>query len=344
MHQYKFAKWNSSGLRRVIPVLLIFLVALFILTTACSAVEEFKETRDLMNTYVTITVYSNDGEAAEGAIDAAFARMEEIISIASIFDSESEAFKLNQDGYLDNPSNEFKKLITTSIDYGNLTGGSFDITIQPILDLWNEGLWKEEESVQKERVTEALQLTGWDKIAVESNRIYFKTDGMEITLGGIAKGYVVDEALKVLGNNNIKYALVNAGGDMGTIGTKPDDIPWSVSLVNPDDNSQSIATFEFSDKAIATSGNYERYFDLEKKAHHILNPRTGFSTSECISVSIITDNCTRADILATSVFVMGPDEGIKFVDSLDDVECLIIDSDREIDHSSGLARYFKEER
>ncbi|MCD6358416.1 MAG: FAD:protein FMN transferase [Dehalococcoidia bacterium] len=297
-----------------------------------------------MDTYVTVTVYSKDKTTATEAIDAAFERMEEVISTASTFDNTSEAYKLNQNGYLNNPSHTMRELIMDSKDYGELTGGSFDITVQPLLDLWKEGLWKEKETVQKARIAEVLPLVGWDKIAVESNKIYFKTDGMKITLGGIAKGYVVDAALDVLRNRGVEYALINAGGDMGTIGGKPDGEPWNISLVNPDDTSQSIATFELSDKAIATSGNYERYFDPEKKAHHILDPRTGFSPSGCISVSIIADNCTRADVLATSVFVMGPDDGMEFVESLHDVECLIIDSNRHISHSSGLSPYLKGER
>jgi len=165
---------------------------------------------------------------------------------------------------------------------------------------------------------------------------------MEITLGGIAKGYAVDEALEVLEGMDIKHALVNAGGDMATLGSKPEGEPWNVALVNPEDTSQSLATFTFWDKAIATSGNYERYFDPEKEAHHIINPKTGYSAKECISVTIIAENCMQADALATGVFVMGPDDGIKLVESLDDVECLIVDADRIIHRSSGLNKYLSE--
>lgn len=326
---------------QVTLVLLALLISLLISIPACVAPQRFEETRSLMGTYVTVIVYS-DEETAKKAIDAAFDRMEEIEDIASIFDSQSEAFKLNQDGHITNPSDELLALITTSIDYSELTGGCFDITVQPLLDLWAMGLWEEDEAVQKARVEEALQLVGWEKIGIESDRIYFKVEGMKITLGGIAKGYAVDEALEVIHGMGIKHALVDAGGDMGTIGSKPKDEPWSISLTNPDDVSQSIAAFELSGKAIATSGNYQRYFDPSKMVHHITDPRTGFSANECISVTIIADNCTRADTLATSIFVMGPDEGMELVESLDEVECLIIDPDREIHRSSGLSRYLSE--
>jgi thiamine biosynthesis lipoprotein len=301
----------------------------------------FEETRSLMDTYVKVIVYS-DEETAETAINAAFARMEEIEKIASIFDSESEAFKLNQDGYLETPSDDLLKLISMSLDYYHLTEGSFDITIQPLLELWQGGLWKESKEVQQSRIDETLELVGSDKIAIEDSRIYFKTEGMSITLGGIAKGYAVDEALEVLRGMGVKYALIDAGGDMGTINSKPDGELWNVALVNPDDTSQSLANFEVSDKSVATSGNYARFFNPEKTAHHIINPKTGYSAPECISVTVIAGSPTEVDALSTSVFVMGPEDGMRLVESLDDVECLIVDADRAIHRSSGLSQYLAE--
>ncbi len=327
---------------QVIAGLLILLtVALGATSCARKPLMKFEDTRDMMGTFVTITVYS-DEETAEEAISAAFARMEEIESVASIFDEQSQAFQLNRDGHLDAASDDLLLLLTMSLDYSQMTDGCFDITIQPLLDLWAGGLWKESEEVQQSRINQTLGLTGWDKIGIEGNQIYFTVEGMKITLGGIAKGYAVDEALGVLSNWGIKHALVNAGGDMGTLGSKPNQEPWNVALVNPDDTSQYLAAFSFSDKAVATSGNYERYFDPEKEAHHIINPKTGHSAQECISVTIIAENCTQADALATGVFVMGPDNGLELVESLDDVECLIVDADRIIHRSSGLSTYLSE--
>ncbi len=323
----------------------LILLSVALRTIACAGelpeVGKFEESRSLMDTYVTVVVYS-DEKTAEEAISAAFARMEEIEKIASIFDEESEAFKLNRDWHLDTPSDELLKLIGMSLDYNELTEGSFDITVQPLLDLWAGDLWKESEEVQQSKINETLGLVGSDKIGIEGNRIYFKAEGMRITLGGIAKGYAVDEALEVIRGMGIKYALVDAGGDIGTIGSKPKAELWSIALVNPDDTSQCLATFSFLDKAVATSGNYERYFDPEKEAHHIINPKTGYSATECISVTIIAQSCTQADALATGVFVMGPEDGMRLVESLDDVECFIVDADRIIQRSSGLSRYLSQ--
>ena len=337
----KIGKDMKKSYKLVAGLLILLIVVLGSVSCKKELSLRFEETRSLMDTYVKVIVYT-DKETGETAINAAFARMEEIEKIASIFDSESEAFKLNIDGSLDTPSDDLLKLISMSLDYYKLTEGSFDITIQPLLELWQGGLWKESKEVQQSRINETLELVGSDKIAIEDNRIYFKTEGMSITLGGIAKGYAVDEALEVLRGMGIKYALVDAGGDMGTINSKPDGELWNVALVNPDDTSQSLANFEVSDKSVATSGNYARYFNPEKTAHHIINPKTGYSATECISVTVIAGNPTEVDALSTSVFVMGPEEGMKLVESLDDVECLIVDADRTIHRSSGLSQYLVE--
>jgi len=328
-------------------LLILLVVVLGSVTCARELPIKFEETRSLMDTYVKVVIYADEG-IAEESINAAFARMEEIERIATTWDSEGEAFKLNQDGYSDAPSDELLELIRMSLDYSELTSSYFDITCQPLLDLWSynpnseKQFWELDEATQKAEISETSKLVGSDKIVVEENRIYFQEEGMKITLGGIAKGYAVDEALEVLRGMGIKYALVDAGGDIGTLGSKPDGELWNVALVNPDDTSQSLANFRFSDKSVATSGNYARYFDPEKKAGHILNPKTGYSANECISVTIIAENCTYADALATAVFVMGPENGMRLVESLDDVECFIVDADRVIHRSSGLPEYLSE--
>jgi thiamine biosynthesis lipoprotein len=165
---------------------------------------------------------------------------------------------------------------------------------------------------------------------------------MKITLGAITKGYAVDEALKVIENLGIEHALIAAAGDISTLGTKPSGEPWSIALVNPDDTSQTLATFQFADKSVSTSGNYERYFSPDKKAHHIMNPKTGYSAGEIISATIITSGGLPADALATAVFVMGPVDGMRLVELLDDVECLLVDANREVLLSSGMDKYLTE--
>lgn len=318
-----------------IAVLLIFLGTLFVIP-ACQGIQKFEETRPMMDTFIKVTVYSDTDNAQKG-INAAFTRMEEIANAASIYDENAEAFQLNRDGYIDNPSRDLLNLINLSIDYYHATDGYFDITVQPLLDLWSAGLWKETAEVQQEKVNEALKITGSDKIIISDDRISFAEKGMKITLGGITKGYAIDEALKAISAQGIKQAIIDAGGQIGTLGNKPDGKSWTVSLVNPDNTEESLASFSFKNEmSVSTSGNYERYFSPDKKVNHLLNPKTGFSVADFISVSVIAPNNTQADVLSTSIFVMGPEEGMKYAESLDNVECFMVDADRNILTTSGI--------
>ena len=343
----KIGKDMKRSYKLVAGLLILLIVVLGSVGCTRELSLRFEETRSLMDTYVTVVVYS-DEKTAEEAISAAFDRMEEIVNIATTFDETGEAFRLNQDGYLDAPSDELLELIGMSLDYSELTSGSFDITCQLLLDLWeykpdaDKQFWELDKTTQTGRINETLKLVGSDKIIIEDNKISFKEKGMKITLGGIAKGYAVDEALEVIKDMGIKYALVDAGGDISTLGSKPEGEPWDIALVNPDDTSEYLVDFKIKDKAVTTSGNYERYFDPEAKVHHIINPDTGYSATGCISVTIIAENCTYADALATAVFVMGAEDGMRLVESLDDVECFIVDADRIIHQSSGLSRYLSE--
>ncbi|MFH0846627.1 MAG: FAD:protein FMN transferase [Chloroflexota bacterium] len=327
--------------------ILLTLVTLLVAPAGCAvraSPEKYEETRNMMDTFIRVTVYADDRVFAGKAISAAFLRMEEIAKAASIFDENAEAFKLNRDGYLESPSLDLVRLVRQSIEFNKLTDGYFDITVQPLLELWAAGLWQESAEAQQARVNEYLRLIGSDKIEVTAERISLEAEGMKITLGGITKGYAVDEALRILEGMGVKHAIIAAGGDIGTLGTKPSGEPWNISLVNPDNTSESLAIFRFAQKSISTSGNYERYFSPDKKAHHLMNPKTGYSAGECISVTIVAGSGTQADALATSVFVLGPEKGMRLVESMDDVECFIVDTDREIILSSGMDKYLSESK
>ncbi len=340
--------FNHRKKALLLPGLAFIIIFILVSIGSCDfqTVSRFEEMREQMGTYVNIIVYS-DEETAEKAISAAFDRIEEIEDIATIFNENSEASFLNNNGYIDDPSEELDELISESIKYYKLSGGSFDITISPVLKLWSEGLWMEPEEDQAKKIAGALKLVGSDKIIVTENRIELKTEGMAVDFGGIAKGYAVDEALKVIEESGISSALVNAGGDLSVIGSKPGGEKWQVELEDPDDTGDSgrkvetLPTFIFADKAVATSGNYYRYYDPEKEVHHISDPKTGYTADSCISVTIIADDCITADVLATSVFVMGPEEGLELVESLEGVEAFIIDAGGNIHQSSGISDYFE---
>jgi len=294
------------------------------------------ETRNYMDTFVTISVDSTlfNKKNVDKAIDKAFSEIERIEHVLSFYDEDSIIYALNTKGYLtkEEITPELEYLIKKSVYYSEVSGGAFDVTIHPILNLWKEGLWTEDSERQNRVIKDELSRIGYKKILIDDNGIFL--DGVKIDLGGIAKGYAADRALNIIQDEGFDTVLINIGGDMVA-----GDGVWKIVLSDPDDLDNYITSFNISNKAVATSGNYERYFDPSKKIHHIIDPRTGYPASECISVTIIADKGIDADALATSVFVLGPEEGLNLVNSIDNVDALIIDDDRNIYRSNNLSKF-----
>jgi thiamine biosynthesis lipoprotein len=170
----------------------------------------------------------------------------------------------------------------------------------------------------------------------QEGKVYLKKKGMAIDLGGIAKGYAVDRAFDVLRSLGYKNLIVNAGGDLRAAGFKNNQ-PWSIGIQNPREPQKILTRISISDMAVATSGDYEKFFVYQgKRYHHIFNPRDGFPAEDCQSVTIVTKDCMTADALATAVFVLGPEKGYALCRKLDGVGCLIVDKDGKMIISPNL--------
>jgi len=311
------------------------------------------DSRPKMGTVVSIIVYAETEEDGEMAIDAAYERFDQIEAMATRYNESSELMQLNMNGNTEWASIDLVRMFDQAIYYGNITEGAFDVTVMPLIDLWSyhpgaeKQFWELTPQQQQENITAVMPLIGWEKI--ETNipmgspelhaSINYTTANMSCTLDGIAKGYAVYIALSVLTNMSIEHALINAGGDIGTIGTKAGGDLWTIVMENPEDVSEFIIHVEVDGMAVATSGNYRRFYDDNESVGHILDPTTGFSANESMSVMIIAEDATTADALATGVFVMGPVDGMALIDSLDDVEALIIGADSTIYTSDGLSQY-----
>ena len=288
-----------------------------------------------MGTVVTITVYNENKGTAEKAIEAAFKEIERIENLLTNFKNTSQVYLLNENGNIDNASNELIYVIGKSLRYGDISRGAFDITVQPILDLYTHSFEELERPPTYQEIKETSKVVGYENIYIKNKEIKFTKQGTKITLGGIAKGYAIDKAIELLDMKGIEHALVNAGGDMRAIGNKGEK-NWSIALQNPRKKQNYIAAIQLNNKAIATSGDYERFFDDNKKFHHIVDPRTGYSATELISVTITADKAIDADALATSVFVLGKEKGLELIESIDNVEGLLITEDKEIVKSTGF--------
>lgn len=305
----------------------IFLLGVLVLLAACS-VPEISETRESMGTLVNIKIIGSN----QSLLNAGFSEIERINRIMGPYGNESEVRELNEKRNIEG-SDEMRYVLGRSIFYSVLSEGAFDVTVQPILDLYAISFGEFGMPPTEEDIEEAKRQVSYTKINL-SDRIKIG-GGQKITLGGIAKGYAIDLAVDKLKEAGVESGLVNAGGDLRGFGEKE----WKVALANPRDKKDYITIIKFRNKAVATSGDYERFFDENKSFHHIVDPRTGYSATELMSVTIVADKAIDADALATSVFVLGKEKGIEMIEKITDVEGLIITREKEILRSSGFKEY-----
>lgn len=286
------------------------------------------QSRAAMGTVVAVSVLAPSQHKAEEAIGRSFDEMDRLIGIFSRYEPASAITYLNDEGRIDGAPPEFLHVLSRSHAIHQLSQGAFDISVAPVVDLFKErmtALVPGEPSAAELR--EALDLVGAAHIHVTDTRVGFERPGMTITLDGIAKGYIVDAIAGVLRRHKLDNYLINAGGDIRTSGTTEGRRPWTVAVQNPTKDGSYPDTIHLTNGAVATSGSYEIYFDRDRLVHHIVSATTGRSPNECAGVSVVAPSTMAADALATTVFVMGPTEGVRFVDGLPNCECLIIDRD-----------------
>jgi thiamine biosynthesis lipoprotein len=282
-------------------------------------------TRPAMGTLVSISTLARSKQRAEEAIGRALEEMDRLIGVFSRFDGTSAITELNDAGRLDHAPPEFSHVLSRSLEYHEQSGGAFDVTVEPLVDLFRErldGVTPREPTAAE--IREALELAGSRHVAVSPGSVSFARSGMGITLDGVAKGYIVDAMARVLADQGIGSYLINAGGDIRAGGRKERRQPWTVAVQDPSKSESFPDTIHLTDAAVATSGSYEIYFDRDRLYHHIVSSETGRSPNLSAGVSVVAPSAMAADALATAVFVMEPQRGIEFINSLSGCECLII--------------------
>ena len=302
-------------------LIIVALLAIFF-----SREKEFTSTQWLMNTRCEIKVISR--VPPRNAINRAFSVMEQIDSIAS-WSGSGDIARINK-GEPVKLSDKVLHIIKQGMKVGDLTHGAFDITIRSLMELWDN--FESQCIPEKEEIEKILPLINYKEIMLTDSKIEFGKPKMKLDLSGIAKGYAVDLAVKELKRAGIKAGLVNAGGDIKVFG----DRLWKIGIKDPR-GTGIVKVLELKNKAVATSGDYEKYFMLDGvRYHHILNPRTGLPARECVSVTIISEDAVFADALSTGIFVFGPEKGIALLDSLR-ISGLIITSDSEFFESKVIS-------
>lgn len=293
-----------------------------------------------------------EGESAREiskVCDIARAKISELDKLLSIFEESSAVSRINNDNKkgIVEVAPELFKLIKIAKENYILTQGAFDITVEPLTEIWGFGPEKKE-LPDIQTVSRILEYVGLDKIELdeENQTLIFKDPRIRIDFGGIAKGYAVDEAVRIFRNYNIKKALINMGGDLYCLGTNQDNKDWIIGIKDPENKDEILAQLKIRDKAIATSGDYENFYIYNNKRYgHIIDPRSGFTISNNLtSVTILADDCTTADALATAVFVLGGTSGLELIEKLQGVECLLVisqEGESEILMSTGMGKYLR---
>ena len=298
----------------------------------------FKYHRVSMGTVVEITLVGDDEEATRKAALQAFHEIKRIETLMSPWINSSDVTRMNRSAGKEwvKVSPETLKVIKKAEEISELSGGGFDITVGPLTQLWRIA---RERGIppSAEELKQKLDLVNFKNMMIDQEgKVYLKKRGMAIDLGGIAKGYAVDRAFKLLRSLGYENLIVNAGGDLRAGGLKLDQ-PWTIGIQDPRASQKIMARVWISDTAVATSGDYEKFFFHQgKRYHHIFNPRDGLPAEECQSVTIVCKEMMAADGLATAVFVLGPEKGYSLCQKLEGVDCLIVDKDGKITLSPGL--------
>ncbi len=298
-------------------------------------IKTIKRTQIILGTVVEIQVRDDNEQKAEDAIAQALTEVKRIDDLFTTYNEESPVWKINNStDSIFSVDPEIYSLIVLCDSITKISDGCFDVSLDNLTKVW--GFYTDDPNVPSQsKIDSALIISGWQKVKVVGGNQTIKTKKVGLNFGSIAKGYAVDKAIDVLKKSGIKEALVNAGGEISAIGND-----WIVGIQHPRDTNEIIKKLKLNNLTVATSGDYEQYFEKDGiRYHHILNPKTGYPSKGLQSVTIINKSNTFADALATTVFVMGKDAGIKLVENLEDTETMIIDDEGKIFYSSGFKKF-----
>jgi len=293
-----------------------------------------------MGTRFEITVVAPNEEIGYINIDEAVSEIERVEKLISSWDKDSETTLINKNAGIKpvKVNRELLNLIERSIKISEITDGAFDITYASMDNIWKFDGTMDKVPTEAE-IKNSVSKVGFKKIQLdaENQTVYLPEKGMKIGFGAIGKGYAADRAKELLVSKDVKGGIINASGDLTTWGTKVTGEKWLVGIANPLSKDKVFSWLPIIESSVATSGNYEKYIELDgKKYSHIIDPRTGYPTRGINSVSIFAKQAELCDALATAVFTMGRDVGLHMINQIDGVEAVVVDSENKVHKSSGI--------
>lgn len=330
---------SAGGIYNRAMKIKVFAMALLLMLSAsisgCAAAEPLSRQMFMLDTTISISLYDTDDETI---LDGAFELCSEYEQLFSRTIPTSDVYRINTaDGAPVEVSDATAELLALALDYAQLSGGAFDPTIEPLSALWD--ITSDTPHVpEADDIARARALVDWTKVHLDGNTVTLDP-GMGIDLGGIAKGYIADRIRDYLASSGVTSALINLGGNVLAMGSKPDGAQFTVGVRKPFGASQTdiIGAYRVSNMSVVTSGIYERYFEQDGTLyHHILDSTTGYPVVNDIhSVTILSPNSTEGDVLSTICFVLGVDKGLELVDSLDGIEAVYCMADGSLVFSEG---------
>ena len=290
-----------------------------------------QSTELIMDTSFTVTVFAKNKKTGEKLLNKAFSEAKRIEHVMEPLQGDGELRRLNartEDSWWI-MSSDLKTVLNETLNYYKRSEGAFDPTIAPVKWLWDFKNGGRIPSAQK--LDQKLALVGMSQIEIRDDSLRIRNPDVKLDLGGVAKGYAVDRMLSVLKAGGVYAGLVNAGGDIAMFGKKPGNKDWIIGLRHPR-MSRTLSLGSMPYTAVATSGDYERFFIEDGvRYHHILDPSTGYPARECISVTTWAMSAMDADILSTTIFVLGQEKGLAFAEKLDNIEAAIfIEKDNKV--------------
>ena len=307
---------------------------LFVCTFSFSQVEQTK-TVNLMGSVFQITLVDLDSITAHQNINKAVAEIERIENLISEWRPHTQISQVNQNAGIQpiKVDKEVFELTKKAIWFSEITEGAFDISIVAMDKIWKfDGTM--EKLPSKKAIRKSIANVNYKNIVLDSinSTIFLSKKGMKIGFGSIGKGYAADKARKLMQQFGIKAGIINAAGDVATWGTQIDGNPWRIGVNNPLETGETIDILEFSgNNAVTTSGNYEKYAEInDKRYSHIINPKTGYPSTELMSVTIIGENAEICNGFSTSIMVLGLEKGKKLLEKFPGYQYVLISSDGSI--------------
>ena len=280
-----------------------------------------QQTRMLMGTLVSVTVLDASPGKAQEAMEAAFKAMSGLTPVFDRHRPVGPVAALNSEGRLNDLEPRLKEVLDLCASVQRVTSGAFDPSVAPLVDLTAASFAASQRPPARASLQQALSAVGG--VTYDGKSLRLTKDGAGLTLDGVAKGYIVDQGLRAAAQAGARHVLINAGGDVGVLGDRGGK-PWRVAVADPDQPTKAKMVLSLTSGALATSGDYEVYFDRERLYHHIVSPSTGRSPGSSHSVSVRAPQAALADALATACFVMPPAQATRFLNARPQLEGLIL--------------------